>query len=144
MRRTYPACAILALLLGIAGAAFAAERSFPLIRCRLEVPKGWTVEEDEGSSTVSLTAPDGEALMMLTGLNRPGRSVREIAEEMAQTLGAGAPEAVGGGYRFAFRDEDDIGCRGMVMGDDTFVSMITLIGENGDFERMVRSIRGLD
>ena len=56
-------------------AASAAERRFPSIRCIVDVPEGWEVEEDEERSTVSLTAPDEDAAVMLTGIDKPGVSV---------------------------------------------------------------------
>lgn len=136
--------ALLLCVLGMGSEASAVERCFPSIRCAVDVPGDWEVEEDEERSTVSLTAPDGDAAVMLTGIDEPGVSVLEFAERIAQELGADKPEPSGGGYRFSFTDEDGVPCRGIVMGDETFVSMLTLIGRNDAFESIVRSIRGLD
>ena len=136
---------IFAFLLVVWGvAASAAERRFPSIRCAVDVPEGWEVEEDEENATVSLTAPDEDAAVMLTGIDEPGVSVSEFAERVAQEVGADKPEPSGGGYRFSFTDKDGLSCRGIVMGDETFVSMVTLIGQHQAFESIVRSIRGLD
>ena len=139
---------VFAFLLGIWAvwgmAASAAERRFPSIRCAVDVPEGWKVEEDEESATVSLTAPDEDAVVMLTGIDEPGMSVSEIAEQIAREAGADKPEPSGGGYRFSFTDKDGFSCRGIVMGDEKFVSMITLLGQHQAFESIVRSIRGLD
>ena len=139
---------VFAFLLGIWAvwgmAASAAERRFPSIRCAVDVPEGWEVEEDEESATVSLTAPDEDAVVMLTGIDEPGMSVSEIAEQIAREAGADKPEPSGGGYRFSFTDKDGFSCRGIVMGDEKFVSMITLLGQHQAFESIVRSIRGLD
>ena len=139
---------VFAFLLGIWAfwgmTASAAERRFPSIRCAVDVPEGWEVEEDEENATVSLTAPDEDAAVMLTGIDEPGVSVSEFAERVAQEVGADKPEPSGGGYRFSFTDKDGLSCRGIVMGDETFVSMVTLIGQHQAFESIVRSIRGLD
>ena len=136
---------VFAFLLAVWGvAASAAERRFPSIRCAVDVPEGWEVEEDEENATVSLTAPDEDAAVMLTGIDEPGVSVSEFAERVAQEVGADKPEPSGGGYRFSFTDKDGLSCRGIVMGDETFVSMVTLIGQHQAFESIVRSIRGLD
>ena len=139
---------VFALLLGIWAfwgmTASAAERRFPSIRCVVDVPEGWEVEEDEENATVSLTAPDEDAAVMLTGIDEPGVSVSEFAKRVAQEVGADKPEPSGGGYRFSFTDKDGFSCRGIVMGDEKFVSMITLVGQHQAFESIVRSIRGLD
>ena len=139
---------VFAFLLGIWAfwgmTASAAERRFPSIRCAVDVPEGWEVEEDEENATVSMTAPDEDAAVMLTGIDEPGVSVSEFAERVAQEVGADKPEPSGGGYRFSFTDKDGLSCRGIVMGDETFVSMVTLIGQHQAFESIVRSIRGLD
>lgn len=81
---------------------------------------------------------------MLTGIDKPGVSVLEFAEQVAREVGADKPEPSGGGYRFSFTDKDGFSCRGIVMGDEKFVSMITLLGQHQAFESIVRSIRGLD
>lgn len=139
---------VFAFLLGIWAvwgmAASAAERRFSSIRCVVDVPEGWEVEDDEKNATVSLTAPDEDAAVMLTGIDGPGMSVSEFAKQVAQEVGADKLEPSGGGYRFSFTDKEGFSCRGIVMGDETFVSMITLIGQHQAFESIVRSIRGLD
>ena len=139
---------VFAFLLGIWAvwgmAASAAERRFPSIRCVVDVPEGWEVEEDEENATVSLTTPDEDAVIMLTGIDGPGVSVSEFAKQVAREVGADKLEPSGGGYRFSFTDKEGFSCRGIVMGDETFVSMITLIGQHQAFESIVRSIRGLD
>ena len=70
---------VFAFLLGIWAfwgmTASAAERRFPSIRCAVDVPEGWEVEEDEENATVSMTAPDEDAAVMLTGIDEPGVSV---------------------------------------------------------------------
>jgi hypothetical protein len=137
--------AVSMMVMCLAGAASAKVRKFGFIRCSVDVPNGWTVEEDRENYTVGLTAPDASAAVSLSGFEDAGMSLEEAAEQMSEEMNGTKPERKSGNsFAFTYENENGIAGRASVSGDEKFMVVITVTGEHGDVDKIIDSLEGLE
>ncbi|MBQ7221092.1 MAG: hypothetical protein IJS28_08940 [Synergistaceae bacterium] len=96
----------------------------------LDVPEGWSVNED--GNVITVTAADKSGSLSITADNPGGKTIAELAEEYSRRLNGTAPEEdEEGGYTFEFNNGVS---QAAIDGDEDLYLLIigTGIERNGD------------
>jgi uncharacterized membrane protein len=126
----------------LAGAASAKVRKFDFIKCSVDVPNGWDVEEDEENYTVTLTAPD-ESAITLSAIEGEGVALKDAAQQLSEQLNGTTPEANGDVYTFSIDNGNGVISNVVVSGDEEFIVFVTVTGEHEDIAGVIESIEEL-
>ena len=104
----------------------------------IDVPRGWSVDDDKDKYTVTFLAPDESAALTVSIMESNGVHLSTWAGLLMKQLNGRNLEHKGDAYTFRFRSEG-IASRAIVAEDDMIV-FITIIGEHRDINRMIDSM----
>ncbi len=131
------AAAIAVLVLAIAAVSFAGTHSFT--RFTLDVPEGWTTQEDGG--VVALYAPGNAAAISIVMESADGVAAADIAKVMSGQLNGTPPVAENAGYSFTFKNAQGVASTSRVFVENNEFIMVTVTGEHPQAAGILQSIK---
>ena len=133
------AIAVLAVLAAFGAASEAGVMKFE--HFSIDVPKGWTVDEDKEASTVAFIAPDESAAFTVTIIENAGLPLEEYAKLFQNELKGKNLQDMDDGYAFGFNAENGVDAKAIVTGDEKMILFMTIIGGHNDMGGLVSSIK---
>lgn len=112
----------------------------------LDVPEGWTAnEENEKGSVVTVRADDDSGSLVITAGNPDGRDIADIAREYSLRVEGDTPELDDeGNYTFSFNSKDNKRSEAFITGDRDFYMIIIANGIENDSGELGEILESLE
>ena len=106
----------------------------------INVPAGWTVDDDRENSTVTFVAPDESAALTISAFEHGGASLDDLANALMQQLDGAGLRAFAQTYQFSFSAEG-VDSLAFVAIHEAYCMFTTIIGQHADIQGMLESVQ---